>query len=125
MRARSLCAHGCALSEPPEPLAKFAGHGCPANRGREGVFFFGYFLLGKQKKVTRPPGWRTKKHRDVSRSSRKRQSLAKNKSKAKAKWIPAFAGMTKKKNGEEESTGSPPSPETTIRQSRPNKPSES
>src|SRR5437868_7971185 len=47
---------GCALSEPRSLLAKSRGHGCPRDRGREGAFFFGYFLLGKQKKVTRPPG---------------------------------------------------------------------
>jgi len=41
-----------ALPGPLRLLAKFAGHGCPANRGREGVFFFGDFLLDKQKKVT-------------------------------------------------------------------------
>ena len=35
-----------------------------------GCVLFGYFLLHKQEKVTRPPGWRTKNHRDVSRLSR-------------------------------------------------------
>ena len=33
---------------------------------------------GQAKKVTRPPGWRTKKHTDVSRFSRKRPT-SKNK----------------------------------------------
>src|SRR5215475_7729787 len=73
MRARSLRAQGRALSEPPEPLAKFAGQGCPANRGREGALSLGYFSLGKQREVTRPPGRRTKQHKDVSRFSRKPQ----------------------------------------------------
>jgi hypothetical protein len=59
-RARSRRAQGCALSEPRSLLAKSRGQGCPRDRGREGAFFFGYFLLGKQKKVTRPPGGRTK-----------------------------------------------------------------
>src|SRR4051812_21904593 len=35
-----------------------------------GCVLFGYFLLHKQEKVTRPPGWRAEKHTDVSRSSR-------------------------------------------------------
>jgi len=34
-----------------------------------GCLSLGYFSLGKQREVTRPPGWRTKTHRDVSRSS--------------------------------------------------------
>ena len=35
-----------------------------------GRVLFGYFLLHEQEKVTRPPGWRTEKHMDVSRLSR-------------------------------------------------------
>jgi hypothetical protein len=31
----------------------------PGDRDREGAFFFGYFLLGKQKKVTGGHGWPT------------------------------------------------------------------
>ena len=50
----------CSRRSPPSLLAEFAGHGCPANRDREGAFFFGYFLLGKQKKVTGDHGWPTK-----------------------------------------------------------------
>src|SRR3954452_14141451 len=46
---------------------------------RRGCVLFGYFLLHKQEKVTRPPGGRSKKHRDVSRLSRKHQR-SKNKS---------------------------------------------
>src|SRR6185312_9285602 len=60
MRARSTRAHGCAPGEPRSLLAKSQGHGCPCDRGREGALFFGYFLLGKQKKVTGDQGWSTK-----------------------------------------------------------------
>jgi hypothetical protein len=59
MRVRSPRAQGCALGEPRSLLAEFAGHGCPANRDREGVLFFGDFLLDKQKKVTGDQGWST------------------------------------------------------------------
>src|SRR6476646_2896203 len=60
MPATSTRAHGCAPGEALRVLAKFAGQGCPANRGREGALFLGYFLLGKQKKVTGDHGWSTK-----------------------------------------------------------------
>ena len=73
-------------------LAQSRGHGCPRDRGREGALFFGDFLLGKQKKVTRPPGRRTEKHTDVCRLSRNRHS-SKDKSQS---WIPAFARMTRR-----------------------------
>src|SRR5580765_5921919 len=46
MPATSTRAHGCAPGEALRVLAKFAGHGCPANRDREGALFLGYFLLG-------------------------------------------------------------------------------
>ena len=59
MRARLRRAHGRALSKPRSLLAKSRGHGCPRDRGREGALFFGYFLLGKQKKVTGDQGWST------------------------------------------------------------------
>ncbi len=36
----------------PAACSRSLPAGMPANRGREGAFFFGYFLLGKQKKVT-------------------------------------------------------------------------
>jgi hypothetical protein len=63
-----------------------AGHGWPVGKTpaarsepfaqrralHRGCVLFGYFLLHKQEKVTRPPGWRTEQHRDVSRFSRKR-----------------------------------------------------
>src|ERR1700755_1923419 len=61
-----------------------------AQRGARirGRVLFGYFLLHEQEKVTRPPGWRSEKHTDVSRFSRQhRKPKAKN-------WIPASAGMT-------------------------------
>ena len=45
----------------------------PNDRGREGALSLGYFSLGKQREVTRSPGWRAEKHKDVSRSSRQRQ----------------------------------------------------
>src|SRR4051812_29244966 len=78
-----------------------------AKARHRGCVLFGYFLLHKQEKVTRPPGGRTKKHRDVSRSSQRGRN---NKSETKTvgrgppykrtrerrpKWVPAFAGMTK------------------------------
>src|SRR6478609_11090002 len=42
MPATSTRAHGCAPGEALRVLAKFAGHGCPANRVREGALFLGY-----------------------------------------------------------------------------------
>ena len=50
---------GRAPGEPRSLLAKSRGHGCPRDRDREGALFFGYFLLGKQKKVTGDQGWST------------------------------------------------------------------
>jgi len=51
------------------------------DRGTEGALLFGYFLLGKQEKVTRSPaGERNACHEQAN---------------AKSKWIPAFAGTTK------------------------------
>jgi hypothetical protein len=38
----------------------------------EGVFFFGYFLLDKQKKSNRRAGMPDERHTDVSRFSRQR-----------------------------------------------------
>jgi len=64
MPARSLPAHGCAVSEPRSALTSVAGQE-PGDRDRGGALLLGYFLLGKQEKVTRPPGWRTEKHTDV------------------------------------------------------------
>ena len=66
-------AHGRAVSEPPERPRVVAGQES-GDRGREGALSLGYFSLGKQREVTRPPGWRTKPHKDVSRSSRSLKS---------------------------------------------------
>ena len=52
--ARSTSVHGRAVGEPRSLLAQSPGR-MPGDRGREGVFLFGYFLLGKQEKVTRAP----------------------------------------------------------------------
>ena len=49
-----------------EPSAKLRAR----IRGR---VLFGYFLLHEQEKVTRPPGWRTEKHMDVSRFTQQRR----------------------------------------------------
>ena len=62
----------------------------PADRVLEGALSLVTFF-GQAKKVTRPPGRRTKPHTDVNRFSRSAP-----RTKAKSKWIPAFAGMTAK-----------------------------
>ena len=56
-----------------------------ADRALGGALLFGYFLLGKQEKVTRAQGcaWKTQGCGSVVAKS------------AKKNWIPAFAGMTK------------------------------
>jgi hypothetical protein len=54
-RARSLPVHGRTLNEPRSPLAQSAGT-MPADRAARGALLFGYFLLGKQEKVTGPQG---------------------------------------------------------------------
>jgi len=64
MPARSLPAHGCAVSEPRSVLTLVAGQE-PGDRDRGGALSLGYFSLGKQREVTRPPGRRTEKHTDV------------------------------------------------------------
>jgi len=64
MPARSLPAHGRAVSEPRSALTLVAGQE-PGDRDRGGAFSLGYFSLGKQREVTRPPGGRTEKHTDV------------------------------------------------------------
>src|SRR5664279_4785054 len=55
------------LSAKPRPPAANRREATARHRG---CVLFGYFLLHKQEKVTRPPGRRTEAHRDVSRSSR-------------------------------------------------------
>ena len=84
----------------------------PGDRGREGALLFGYFLLGKQEKVTARQGWRAKPHTDVSRLSRSANNQK------KSKWIPAFAGMTKKKITPLHPADSPAAPPRTRRASR-------
>jgi len=66
-----------ALSAKPRPPV--AHRRCAPARHR-GCVLFGYFLLHKQEKVTRPPGRRTKPHKDVSLLSRnaKRKKIRNN-----------------------------------------------
>ena len=52
MRARSLPAHGRAVSEPRRATAQSQGR-MPGDRALRGFLLFGYFLLDKQEKVTR------------------------------------------------------------------------
>ena len=59
MRARSLSAQGRAVSEPPERTRAVGGF--IADRALGGALLFGYFLLGKQEKVTRSPGMASEK----------------------------------------------------------------
>ena len=56
-----------------------------ADRARGGALLFGYFLLGKQEKVTRAHGcaWNPQGRESVFAKSRR------------SNWIPAFAGMAK------------------------------
>jgi hypothetical protein len=68
----------------------------PAHRDLEGALSLVTFF-GQAKKVTWPPGWRTKKHRDVSRFSRKRPRQHKEKIKMDSgfRWndgVKALAG---------------------------------
>src|SRR6185369_17234495 len=48
--------------KPRSLLAKSRGHGCPRDRDLEGVLFFAYFLLDKQKKVGGRQGRRSNSH---------------------------------------------------------------
>jgi len=79
MRARSLRAHGCALSEPRSPLANLEGR-MPGRRATWGVFLLVTFLCtSKEKLPARPQGeWKPCTSR------------------TKSTWIPACAGMTSK-----------------------------
>src|SRR5580765_3753791 len=83
MRASSLHAQGRAFNEPrhdlayPERVARRARH--------PGCISFGYFSLGKQRKVTRALD---------ARGKAKGCGNKKIKSQYKKGWIPAFAGMT-------------------------------
>ena len=62
----STTGHGWPVGETRSPVAN------PRLQARARIrrrVLFGYFLLHEQEKVTRPPGRRTRPHRDVSRSS--------------------------------------------------------
>ena len=74
MRARSLSAHGRAVSEPPERPRGVTRARCPRDRGREGALLFGYFLLGKQEKVTRSPWMASEKAQGREAVLAKRQN---------------------------------------------------
>ncbi len=56
-RADSAAGHGWPVSRTRSPAAD---RSLRERRGSEGAVFFGYFLLGKQKKVTGGHGWPTK-----------------------------------------------------------------
>ena len=86
MRARLLLYTDVLSANLRSLLAESRGQGCPRDRGREGVLFFGDFLLDKQKKSHRRPGMVDESHTDVSRFSRSAEE--------RRRWIPAFAGMT-------------------------------
>ena len=62
-RPATLLLYTDVLSAKPAACSRSLPAGMPANRGREGALFFGYFLLGKQKKVTGDQGWSTKNTR--------------------------------------------------------------
>ncbi|HEX7915660.1 hypothetical protein, partial [Rudaea sp.] len=69
-----------------EPRHDLANPERAARRARHpGCISFGYFSLGKQRKVTRS--------RDASGKANGRDHI-KIKNKARSKWIPAFTGMT-------------------------------
>ena len=94
----SLSGQGWPVSEPRSRLAQSPGT-MPGDRALEGALLFGYFLLGKQEKVTR------------SRCERKLSTTRGAKSKAKAKALgPGFRWDDEGWNGEEQN-GFRPSPE--------------
>src|SRR4051812_16990711 len=78
------------LSAKPRPPVAYLR---AAKARHRGCVLFGYFLLHKQEKVTRPPGRRAEKHRDVSRSSRSVKD-EKTKRWAKAHPIPCASKRT-------------------------------
>ena len=88
MRARSLSGQGWPVSEPPERTRAVGGFF--ADRDLGGALLFGYFLLGKQEKVTRSPGMASEKAQGRGAGFAKRTKSGELRS-----WIPAFAGMTK------------------------------
>ncbi len=87
----------CSRRSPPSPCVVCRGMDAPADRDREGAFFFGYFLLGKQKKVTGGHGWRQNTHG--------RESVIATAPKAKVKMDSGF-----RRNDERWRTPSPPNP---------------
>jgi len=80
---RSLCLRPAGPSLGTGPLCR-APEGTPKGR-RRGCVFFGYFILHKQKKVTRSP--------QGSETTRSRERICLRSEKA-TPWIPACAGMT-------------------------------
>jgi hypothetical protein len=78
MRASSLWAHGCAVSEPPEHAREVGGQDARRPRHRGCVSLATFFAQAK--KVARSP--------QASGNSAKRER--------RSRWIPAFAGMTSK-----------------------------
>src|SRR3954470_18054342 len=98
MRARSRRGQGCPLSEPRSLLAQFAGP--DARQTADARVSFSWLLLFGQAKRSNSAAM------DGRRKSHGCESLlaiARQKQKAKSKWIPAFAGMTNP-------TPSPPTP---------------
>src|SRR4029079_12424066 len=75
-------AHGCALNEPRNPLAKSEGR-MPGDRATGGVLSLVTFFA-QAKKVTRSPSGRV-------------EALHFERTTGARSWIPAFAGMTSKK----------------------------
>src|SRR3954470_14924655 len=73
-RAVFAAGHGWPVGKTPAARSEPAASRRARHRG---CVLFGYFLLHKQEKVTRPPGRRTKQHRDVSRSSRSADATTK------------------------------------------------
>ena len=71
----------------PGACSRSARAWMPAHRDLEGALSLVTFF-GQAKKVTRPPGRRTKPNRDERRVGAKRYT--------RSHWVPAFAGTTKK-----------------------------
>ena len=106
---RFRCGTGCAVSGTRPPAAH------PPRQRRaphSGCLLFGYFLLGKQEKVTRSPGMASETRRDAGRLSRNTEAQSKeldpglrrddevggfrrNDEREPRRWVPAFAGMTR------------------------------
>src|SRR4029079_14100414 len=78
--ARGRCAHRDVRSATPGARARTRRAGCPESAPPV-CFSFGYLSVHKQRKLTRSPKGRVKALHLDSQGER-------------AKWIPAFAGMT-------------------------------